>query len=39
MMSAKYKKDASSLNATSWVAVGAGASVLLFVLFIWKFLL
>ena len=40
MMSAKYKKDAASLNAISWVAVGAGISVVLVVLFIWyKFLL
>ena len=40
MMSAKYKKDAASLNASSWVAIGAGASVLFLVLFIWyKFLL
>lgn len=40
MMSAKYKKDAASLNAVSWAAVGAGVSVLFFVFFIWyKFLL
>lgn len=39
MMSAKYKKDAATLNATSWVAIIAGLLVLLFVLFIWyKFL-
>lgn len=40
MMSAKYKKDATSLNATSWVAIGAGVSVLFVVFFFWyKFLL
>lgn len=39
MMSAKYKKDAASLNATSWVAIGAGVSVLFIVFFLWyKFL-
>ncbi len=40
MMSAKYKKDAASLNAVSWVAVGTGAFILFVVFFIWyKFLL
>jgi hypothetical protein len=40
MMSAKYKKDATSLNATSWMAIGAGACVLFVVFFFWyKFLL
>lgn len=40
MLSAKYKKDASALNANSWIAIGAGAFVLFFVFFIWyKFLL
>lgn len=40
MMSAKYKKDASSLNATSWAAIGAGGFILFLVFFVWyKFLL
>jgi len=35
----QYKKDAAKLNATSLVAIGAGASILLFIFFIWyKFL-
>ena len=38
--SAQFRKDATSLNATSWVAIGAGASVLFIVFFFWyKFLL
>merc|ERR1712088_554392 len=37
--SSKYKQDAATLNATSLVAIGAGASILLFIFFIWyKFL-
>merc|ERR1711997_1384711 len=37
--SEKYKKSATSLNATSWMAIGAGAGILFFVFFIWyKFL-
>merc|ERR1712004_572875 len=37
--SSKYKQDAAKLNATSLVAIGAGASILLFIFFIWyKFL-
>ena len=40
MMSAKYKKDAASLNAVSWVAVVAGVGIFFVVMFIWyKFLL
>ena len=40
MMSAKYKKDAATLNATSWMAIGAGVTVLFLVFFVWyKFLL
>ncbi len=40
MMSAKYKKDAATLNATSWMAIGAGVTVLFLVFFFWyKFLL
>ena len=36
----KYKKDAASLNATSWMAIGAGTLVLFLVFFVWyKFLL
>merc|ERR1712004_109521 len=36
----KYKKNAATLNATSLVAIRAGASILLFIFFIWyKFLL
>merc|ERR1712061_39479 len=39
MMSAKYKKDAATLNSTTWLAVGGGITVLFFVFFIWyKFL-
>merc|ERR1712083_1100166 len=35
----KYKQNAATLNATSLVAIGAGASILLFIFFIWyKFL-
>merc|ERR1739848_92751 len=35
----KYKKNAATLNATSLVAIGAGASIILFIFFIWyKFL-
>merc|ERR1711862_405819 len=38
--SSKYKKDASLLNATSWMAIGAGGTILFLVFFIWyKFLL
>lgn len=37
-LSAKYKKDASSLNATSWAAIGAGATVLSVVFCLWWFL-
>ena len=38
--SAQFRKDATSLNATSWVAIGAGLSVLFIVFFFWyKFLL
>ena len=39
MMSAKYKKDAASLNAMSWVAVGAGVSILGLVFLFYKFIL
>jgi len=36
----QYRKEATSLNATSWVAIGAGLSVLFIVFFFWyKFLL
>ena len=36
----KYKKDAALLNATSWMAIGAGTFVLFLVFFVWyKFLL
>jgi len=39
MMSAKYKKDAATLNSTTWLAVGGGITVLFFLFFIWyKFL-
>lgn len=39
-MSAKYKKDAASLNAMSWVAIASGTSILFVVLLLWwKFLL
>ena len=39
MMSAKYKKDAQTLNSTTWLAVGGGITVLFFLFFIWyKFL-
>merc|ERR1712024_319796 len=31
----KYKKDAASLNATSWMAIGAGTLVLFLVFFVW----
>ena len=35
----KYKKNAATLNATSLVAIGARASIILFIFFIWyKFL-
>ena len=35
----EYKKNAATLNATSLVAIGAGASIILFIFFIWyKFL-
>ena len=38
--SSKYKKDAALLNATSWMAIGAGGTILFLVFFIWyKFLL
>jgi len=38
--SAQFRKDATSLNATSWIAIGAGLSVLFIVFFFWyKFLL
>merc|ERR1712021_68667 len=33
--SSKYKQSAATLNATSLVAIGAGASILLFIFFIW----
>jgi hypothetical protein len=36
MMSAKYKKEATSLNATSWAAIGAGTLVLFLVFFFWS---
>ena len=40
VMSAKYKKDASLLNATSWVTIAAGCGVLFTVFFIfYKFIL
>lgn len=39
MMSAKYKKDAASLNATSWIAIAAGSGVLFFIFILWKFIL
>merc|ERR1711997_1172187 len=36
----KYKKNAATLNATSLVAIGAGASIIFLVFFVWyKFLL
>nr|ACO10948.1 Vesicle-trafficking protein SEC22b-B [Caligus rogercresseyi] len=35
MMSAKYKKDTSALNATSWKAIGIGSSILFFFFIIW----
>ena len=39
MMSAKYKKDAATLNSTTWLAIGGGVTVLFFCFFIWfKFL-
>jgi len=38
--SRQYRKEATALNATSWVAIGAGCSVLFIVFFFWyKFLL
>merc|ERR1711934_1114232 len=37
--SRKYRKDAESLNSTTWLAVGGGITVLFFLFFIWyKFL-
>eukprot|EP00095_Tigriopus_kingsejongensis_P001825 maker-scaffold10_size831480-snap-gene-3.26 protein:Tk01825 transcript:maker-scaffold10_size831480-snap-gene-3.26-mRNA-1 annotation:"vesicle-trafficking protein sec22b-b" len=35
MMSAKYKKDAASLNAVSWTAICGGVSVLFVVFLVW----
>jgi len=38
--SRQYRQEATALNATSWVAIGAGLSVLFIVFFFWyKFLL
>ena len=40
MRSQQYRQEAQGLNATSWVAIGAGLSVLFIVFFFWyKFLL